>query len=49
MIQAMVCSLVPMSGAGTSFSRSDELDEFGGVAAGHALELILRHLFRDRR
>ena len=30
---------------GNVFFRSDELDEFGGIAASHAFELTLRHLF----
>jgi len=32
-------------GGGDIFFRSDEFDEFGGVAAGHALEFALGHFF----
>ena len=32
-------------GRGDVFFRADEGDEFGGVAAGHALELALGHVF----
>ena len=31
-------------GRGNVFLRADELDQLGGVAAGHALQLALRHL-----
>ncbi len=44
MIQAMVCSSVPTSGAGDVFFGPEEFDELGGVAAGHAFEFALRHL-----
>ncbi len=32
-------------GGGDVLFRADELDELGGVAASHALEFALRHLF----
>jgi hypothetical protein len=41
MIQAMVCSLVFMSGAGNVFFGPDEVDDLRCVAAGHALEFTL--------
>jgi len=38
----LVCAHV---GCGDVFFRADEFDEFGGVAASHALELALGHFF----
>ena len=33
-------------GGGDVFFGADELDEFGGIAAGHAFEFALRHFLR---
>jgi len=46
MTQAMVCSFVPTSGAGTSRSGTQPVRQFRGIAAGQPLELSARHLPR---
>jgi len=46
MTQAIVCSFVPTSGAGTSRYRPQPVRQFRGIAARQPLQLSARHLPR---